>query len=721
MNAMTRIPLAVTLALVLALPLAAQDADESALDEFDKAKPIVPAYDSPASVELRDAVRRMAARPNDPVALADAGHASLKLGDAAAALNFFNRANSLQPGNARIVSGLGSAMVRTENPFEALRYFDEAVRLGANERSIALDRALAFDLLGNFDRAHKDYQLAKSSGTSDELTRRYAMSLSMAGKANEADSLLLPLLQRNDPEAWRARSMMLAARGEFNEAAQITQGFLSADAARRMEGFLRQMPRMTDAQRAAAMHFGHFPVGRIGEDTPEIRRVAAANAQPASPNAATGQGRLIPAGAPLGGADKKASARKEEKKPKADDRRLAKAEPQPGFSTPTAQQKVEQAAKAKPVVLAAANLPPPDTARAPVKIILPSATIRPSVATAPTAPNAVVTTEAKPESRPAAAPVIAPGTAPVIAPPPEPKPIASNTITPPVEKPVSAALPPVSQPTITEPQPPVSAPKQDIPAPIPAENPVRVAAVDTGSAVPPPPTSAPPPQGPMPDGGSLPPLEPRVVDTAPKGAMPDGRSLPAAESGVAVPPPQGPIPDGGSKPLVETRVAEAASPDPAPSAAPAPQPAATASFDLDALVRSIEIPESERQQTVAAVDLKAIQRAQAKADAEAAAKEKAKAEGKKPSEPARIWVQIATGAESALGGDYRRLARKSPELFKGLEGWTAPWGRSSRLLVGPFADNKSAKKWEADFRKEGGNGFVWQSDNGTVVTRLGSK
>lgn len=652
------------LALVTSLPMAAQDADESALDQFDQAKIERPAYDSPASVELRDAVRRMAARPNDPVALADAGHASLKLGDAAAALNFFNRANSLQPGNMRTISGLGSAMVRTENPFEALRYFDEAVRLGANERSIALDRALAFDLLGNFDRAHNDYQLAKSYGSSDELTRRYAMSLSMAGKVSEADGLLLPLLQRNDPEAWRARSMMLAARGEIKEAVQIAQGFLSADAARRMERFLRQMPRMTDAQRAAAMHFGHFPVGRIGEDTPEVRRVAAVNSQPKVAAAATGQDRLIPAGAPLGGTAKKPAVKKDDKKSKAEDSRLATAEPRPGFATTTAQQKVEQAAKAKPVVLAAANLPPPDTARAPAKVILPGPTIPPPVAAATATPNVKIET--------------LPANAPVIAQAPDPKPIASTTVMPGTEMPKPLTLPPADQPVTTVLQPTVSQPEQAAPASVPAGSSVRVAATDN-----------------------------RVTATSTPTPTPTP-TLAAA--------PQGPLPDGGSLPPAETRIAVATPPLPAQ----VPEPAATAAFDLDALVRSIEIPESE-QQSVAVVDLKAIQRAQAKAEADAAAKEKAKADAKKPSEPARLWVQVATGAEAALGSDYRRLARKSPELFKGKEGWTSPWGKSSRLLVGPFADSKSAKKWEADFRKEGGSGFVWQSETGTAVKKLGAK
>ena len=62
-------------------------------------------------------------------------------------------------------------MVRTENPFEALRLFDNAVKLGVSERSIAADRALAFDLLGNFARAQQDYRLARSASSSSDLAR----------------------------------------------------------------------------------------------------------------------------------------------------------------------------------------------------------------------------------------------------------------------------------------------------------------------------------------------------------------------------------------------------------------------------------------------------------------------------------------------------------------------------------------------------------------------
>jgi hypothetical protein len=54
-------------------------------------------------------------------------------------------------------------------------------------------------------------------------------------------------------------------------------------------------------------------------------------------------------------------------------------------------------------------------------------------------------------------------------------------------------------------------------------------------------------------------------------------------------------------------------------------------------------------------------------------------------------------------------------------GWTASWGKSRRLLVGPFDDMKTAKKWEADFRKAGGDGFAWKSAEGEVIDKLKGK
>ncbi|MBX9642913.1 MAG: SPOR domain-containing protein, partial [Novosphingobium sp.] len=81
------------------------------------------------------------------------------------------------------------------------------------------------------------------------------------------------------------------------------------------------------------------------------------------------------------------------------------------------------------------------------------------------------------------------------------------------------------------------------------------------------------------------------------------------------------------------------------------------------------------------------------------------------SQPSRIWVQVATGRDkSALGFDWRKLARDNPELFKGLKSGVTAWGQSNRLLAGPFATQKEAAAFLAKLKKAGVSGaFVWSS------------
>jgi Flp pilus assembly protein TadD len=517
----------------------AQAVDESALEALDQKTPaVVPNIVEPAgAVALRDAMRRISFNPSDADALADAGNAALLLGDANAALNFFTRANAIRPNNSRIVAGLATATVRTENPFEALRLFDDAVRLGADQRSIAADRALAFDLLGNFGRAQQDYQLARTVASSDDIIIRQAVSLSLAGQKEQADAMLLPLLQRNSPAAWRARAFMLAARGDVRESNKVAQGFMDAPSAQRMERFFRLMPNLTGAQQAAAIHLGHFPTSQaVGRDSEQVRRVAATVPQPAVGPA---QNRLIPSGAPLGTKPTAARDVKSEAKPQSKpDRR--------------AQERVE--------VQAAVPTPPrPDRIVAQVDL---AATVA--------------------------------GTTPT------------------------------------------------------AQEPVSIAAV-----TPPQPTPA------------------KII------------------------------------------------------AAPTAMPASTASagFSLDAIVGAIEIPESEQRPSEVPVDLKKLKPVTPKAvaDASKAPKIDPKAAAKAKLEaanPARIWVQIATGEASGLGFDYRKLTKNNPVLFKAQKPWTSPWGRTARLLVGPFADMKAAKKWEGDFKKAGGDAFMWKSEIGVPVNAL---
>ncbi len=64
------------------------------------------------------------------------------------------------------------------------------------------------------------------------------------------------------------------------------------------------------------------------------------------------------------------------------------------------------------------------------------------------------------------------------------------------------------------------------------------------------------------------------------------------------------------------------------------------------------------------------------------------------------------------------MAKKNADLFADTDGWTSPWGKTRRLVVGPFEDIGAAKKFEAGFRKGGGDGFAWISADGTKVNKL---
>ena len=155
------------------------------------------------SAELQNALRRIARNSNDSSALADAGLAALKLGDTRAAIGFLAKADQIYPKSGRVKAGLARALLIEENPFGALRYFNEALKNGIPLRSIAVDRGLAFDLIGRNADAQKDYELALRHDDNDQLRSRYAISLGISGNMAKADEVLNPLLQKSDRDAWR--------------------------------------------------------------------------------------------------------------------------------------------------------------------------------------------------------------------------------------------------------------------------------------------------------------------------------------------------------------------------------------------------------------------------------------------------------------------------------------------------------------------------------------
>lgn len=313
------------------------------------------------------------------------------------------------------------------------------------------------------------------------------------------------------------------------------------------------------------------------------------------------------------------------------------------------------------------------------------------------------------------------------------KPDSFPAAKPPVST-ASAAVAPTAKPPTAAPSP-ASTPAGSNTAEVPSHQP------SSGSAIRPVPnsstpitTSAPVPAAPVstpaPTPISTPPAAvPQSIGTAAdaqKGPVGPGFSIADMGRSTAAVPSLAPTP---------TTIEPAAA---AGSAVAAAVPAPVSSAPLASLadiVGSIEIPAEELAQSDNAIGADTLAKLVAdkrKADAaeaakrekdSAAAKAKAEADAKakeeaaeKKANPARIWVQVATGANAkALATDFGKFAKKSPAVFKGKSGATTEWGKTRRLLVGPFKDRKAAQDWLGDYKKAGGDGFLFNSEAGQAV------
>jgi Flp pilus assembly protein TadD len=559
------------------------------------------------TTDLQDALRRIARNSNDSSALADAGLAALALGDTRAAIGFLAKADQIYPNSGRVKAGLGRALLIEENPFGAIRYFDEAIANGIALKDIAEDRGLAYDLIGRNADAQKDYAVAYRYSQNDRLVSRYAISLGISGDIEGAEEKLSPLLLKSDRDAWRNRAFILAMNGKKKEANKIASQTMQKPMARAIKPFFDRMPNLTAAQKAAAVHLGHFPASEnIGVDVAAVR-LAANSAVRGGDGADAG---LIPVGEPLGA---------DLEKPKV--LAMPDVSPRRRPGSKSADNKKKQIASRSEsngrVPLGMNSLPPPTSARPLVK----AAVDRPNdpVTKAPAAPGFETSVGGATESAERQIAMKSPGSG-------NGAPLVSETVSRKVD--IGGIAPPKK----TEPEV--------------VKKPVQLVNFDLAKA------------------GS-------------SGAMPPTTAMETPEPSKVRP--------------------------------------------LSAIIGSIAIPEAEKRPGVVPVDLSKITPAAPKPKQVTTAPEPKKIEVKPelPEHPKRYWVQIATGSDiKALEFDYRRMAKKNAELFADVNGWTSAWGKTRRLVVGPFDDLSAAKKFEAGFRKGGGDGFAWVSDNGTKVNKL---
>lgn len=632
----------------------------------------VVAQPNPDADRLANDIRMLASDPRDLRTLIDAGMTSARLGDTSAALAFFQRAETLSPGDPRISAGRAMVLVRLERPGEALRLFQAAEARGLDPREYAGDRGFAYDLLGQPGLAQRDYKLALSGNRDDaETLRRYALSLGITGDKDEAMRTLDPLLRRSDRAAWRARAFILAMNGDTAGAEKIASSMMPGTMGQALTPFFRRLADLGPADRAFAVHFGELSPSQarladtrlapeLPRYVPAVRPVQLVAAQPV----------VAPAPAPKG--NDRRSRRDRER-----DEKLA------------AVAAVRPAAAPVPRPAPEENLPPPP------RFVPPPA---PIVQPIPAPKREEEPAEAA--ERPAAVPARpAPTPAPVrLASVPAPVPVRSEPA------PVTLAR---AEPVVQSARPaPTPAPVRlaSVPAPVPARSEPAPAPVTLARAEPevqpvrPAPKPEPTPPGPARVG-----QEDSVL-----AAIVGGITIPADELAAVTATPTEPVAVPVPEPV---RVAEAR---PAALPKPKPEPAAAKAKPEPVMAK----PDPKKPDPKAKPTPEEIRKG--KPDPKATAK---KPEAKKPdpakADPSRIWVQVAGGAnEDSLAKAWKSVVAKAPAAMKGRSAWTTPLRATNRVLAGPFKTSAEAQAFVNTLGKAGVSGFVFTSEAGQKVAKL---
>ena len=718
--------------------------------------------------QLAQQLRMLAADPGNIYALINAARLSLKLGDVDSAAALYTRADRAAPGNPQVKVGMARLLVQSERPGEALRLFQEAQSLGIAEAEFGSDRALAYDLVGEQQRAQREYRAVLRRGADDEATRRYALSLGISGLKEPALALLEPLNRRSDRGAWRARAFVLAMTGDRAGADRIATTMMPPGMADGLRPFFDRLPRLAAVDRAFAVHFGQVRSNALR--VADARRVPALPALSPEPDPFP-PARPAPAPVQVATADEGRKGRKDRRSRRQQALappvpvRVAQAAPLPQPPAPTASQLA---------ALGATRLPPPAEAFGrPGRVTVlppPADAYRPAPAPAPvqlaaaTPPVAAVPRMRPPEPAAAGpAPAATPPSAPVLAlndppvsaltaaapvtlvstgPALSTAQLAAASTAPATTQPAPAfstgpvgTLPPAFalQPSV----PVILAPAKVVPAPAaaPSPAPVAVAAITPATGAPPPPSGA--------SGETV------------LAAIIAGIEVPQSELNASAPVvvPSQPAPVAGHRTLLtnverkaETRVevreakAKAGLPEKALAAKDLQLRKDGRGRFLDLKGRPLVDRRGRPMEEKAAIawiaddlrkqgiDPAEFERAAARpADAKASAR---RADAKKPdarkpdpvkTEPQRYWVQVAGGAnESTLGKEWTRVQGQAAAL-KGRQGWTTPLRATNRVLTGPFKSGEEAMALVNTLKKQGLGAFMFTSDAGQKVTRLGGR
>jgi Flp pilus assembly protein TadD len=714
---------------------------------------------------LGDEMRKLASNPRDIDALIRAGDLSMGLGDLSGAAALFARAEKVNPRDGRAKAGMASILVRSERPGEALRYYAQAEGFGLDPRTFAADRGLAYDLIGQQDRAQRDYRVALRDAPDDETTRRYALSLGISGKQELALQQLGPLLLKSDRGAWRSRAFIMAMNGDVAGAAKIATTMMPAGTAQGLQPFFQRLPTLPASDRAFAVHFGevHATPARLADArmAPPMGMLAADPTAPVMMAAVTPQPVTTATSGKKGKRDRR--DKPERVQMAAVTRSAATPVPTTATIAPGAAHTVPTVpttAYAAPVQLAAApmqmvqTLPPRavaspqsrDVANGPVQGVRTNPAAEANSVVAATVPTSVpaasvpLTTPARVVAAPAPVGTLPQGVATQMAAIP-----VGQGRTDPTRSANALAASASASPSVAIQQ----ASGQQVPVQqVPGQ---QYAPVQSASAGTPTPgfssaptqslssTSTPSPVTPA---RAIPtPVAPTTVAAV---ATPRTHAVAASEDSILARIVAGLSIPASELDVAPMRPAPVVTPGVLPAASPMSEEAgrvlaeANAKAERDAAAKAIAaktlVADKLAADKKAAADKKvaarkAIADKKALAEKKAAAAEKlaadkAAAEEKRiaRANPERVWVQVSTGAtEGDLPKAWKKAKAKAPTVFGSRGGWTAPWKATNRVLAGPFKTDAEARTFVNQLAKEGVPTFTFTSDPGEIITKLPAK
>ncbi|HEU4820014.1 MAG TPA: SPOR domain-containing protein, partial [Qipengyuania sp.] len=100
-------------------------------------------------------------------------------------------------------------------------------------------------------------------------------------------------------------------------------------------------------------------------------------------------------------------------------------------------------------------------------------------------------------------------------------------------------------------------------------------------------------------------------------------------------------------------------------------------------------------------------------------KPKPKPKVQKPAEPARIWVQLGVGRNTAaFAFDWRKLAKQADGALDGKGPWAVKYGATNRMLAGPYPSDGAARAAIKRLKDQEIDALPFTSDAGEKVTKV---